>query len=133
VSTSRPTRIAAGCAALLAVAVGAGIPALAQARRIASSREKAAVIAAVRHAGGIGTQQTSSCLRVYVSTVDQRWATMQFVYVPRCEQQDGNGVAVVHRGDGAWRLVTAGSDFSCPIPGHIPQRVQRDLKLGCPT
>lgn len=132
-SSSRPTRLAPTCAALLAAVVVASIPALAQARRLASSQEKAAIIAAVRHAGDIGTQQTSSCLRVYVSTVDQRWATMQFVYVPRCEQQDGNGVAVVHRSHGAWRFVTAGSDFSCPIPGHIPQRVQRDLKVGCHT
>ncbi len=132
-SRSRPTRIARRCAAVLTVVVVAGTPALAEARRLASSRDKAAIIAALRKAGGIGTQVTSSCLRVYVSTVDQRWAMMQFVYVPRCEQQDGDGVAVVHRSHGAWRLVTAGSDFRCPIPGHIPRRVQRDLRLGCHT
>jgi hypothetical protein len=114
-------------------ALVAGIPALAQARRLASSREKAAIIAAVRKAGEIGTQATSSCLRVYVSTVDQTWATVQFIYVPRCQQQDGNGVVIVHRSRGAWRLVASGSAFRCPIPGHIPKRVQRDLKLVCHT
>ena len=106
-------------------------PAIAVARRLIEGTEKAAIITALRRAHELGTAQTASCLRVYASTVNPNWATIQFIYVPRCERQDGNGVAVMHRTQGRWRFVTAGSAFTCPIPGHIPQRVQRDLKLGC--
>lgn len=106
-------------------------PAVAVARRLVQGNEKAAIITAARRAHDLGTSQTASCLRVYVSTVEPSWATIQFVYVPRCEQQDANGVAVMHRTQGRWRFVTAGSAFTCPIPGHIPRRVQRDLKLSC--
>lgn len=106
-------------------------PAVALARRVAGGSEKAAIIAAIRRAHDVGPSQTGSCMRVYVSTVNPNWATMQFIFVRRCESQDANGVSVIHRGHGRWKFVTAGSAFSCPIPGHIPRRVQRDLKLAC--
>jgi hypothetical protein len=106
-------------------------PAVALARRLAHGKEKAAIIAAIRRAHEIGPSQTGSCMRVYVSTVNPNWATMQFVFVKRCATQDANGVSVVHRKDGRWKFVTAGSAFSCPIPGHIPKRVQHDLRLAC--
>jgi hypothetical protein len=117
-------------AALVILMVGC-LPALALARRVAGGKEKAAIIAAIRRAHDIGPSQTGSCMRVYVSTVNRNWATMQFIFVRRCESQDANGVSVIHRERGRWRFVTAGSAFSCPIPGHIPSRVQRDLKLFC--
>ena len=103
------------------------------ARRLVSGHEKTAIIAAIRRAHDIGPSQTGSCMRVYVSTVNPNWATMQFVFVARCQSQDANGVSIVHRMRGRWHFVTAGSAFSCPIPGHIPMRVQRDLKLACIT
>jgi hypothetical protein len=127
----RSTPIARACAALLAAVLVAGIPGLAQARRPASSREKAAIITAMRKAGQLGPSQTSSCLQVYVSTVDSSWATLGFIYVKRCEQQDANGIAIFHKTRGAWKFITAGSDFTCPLPGHIPARVFHDLKLFC--
>jgi hypothetical protein len=107
------------------------LPAVAVARRLATGATKAAVIAAVRRAGEIGTPQTASCLRVYISTVNSNWASMQFVYSRACERLDGNGVAVIHRIGGQWNFVAAGSAFPCPTPGHIPKRVQTDLKLFC--
>lgn len=107
------------------------LPGVAIARRLATGKTKAAVIAAVRQAHELGTPQTASCLRVYVSTVNSNWATMQFVYTRACERLDGDGVAVIHRTRGRWQLVTAGSDFTCPFPGHVPKRVQADLKLYC--
>lgn len=117
--------------ALFAALVASCLPGVALARRRATGDTKIAVIAAVRRAGQIGTSQTASCLRVYVSTVNSTWATMQFVYTRPCERKDGNGVAVVHRIHGRWRFVTAGSAFPCPIPGHVPKRVQVDLRLVC--
>lgn len=107
------------------------LPGVAIARRLASRDTKLAVIAAVRSAHELGTPQTASCLRVYVSTVNSNWATMQFVYSRPCERLDGNGVAVLHRTYGRWKLVTAGSEFFCPMPGHMPKRVQADLRLYC--
>lgn len=107
------------------------LPGVASARRLASRDTKLAIIAAVRRAHELGTPQTASCLRVYVSTVNSNWATMQFVYTRACERLDGDGVAVIHRTRGRWQLVTAGSDFTCPFPGPIPPRVQADLKLYC--
>lgn len=118
-------------AALVCALVASCLPGAAVARRLATGDTKAAVIAAVRRAGEIGTPQTASCLRVYISTVDSNWATMQFVYIPRCERLDGNGVAVIHRIHGRWHFVTAGSEFLCPFPGHIPKWVQTDLRLFC--
>jgi 3-methyladenine DNA glycosylase Mpg len=115
----------------IAVLVVLCFPAMAVARRLVQGAEKTAIISAIRRAHAIGPTQTGSCMRVYVSTVNPNWATMQFIFVARCERQDANGVAVVHRTQGRWRFVTAGSAFTCPIPGHIPQRVQKDLKLGC--
>ena len=106
-------------------------PAVALARRLAQGKEKTAIIAAIRRAHEIGPSQTGSCMRVYVSTVNPNWATMQFIFVKRCQSQDANGVSVVHRKNGHWKFVTVGSAFSCPIPGHIPKRVQQDLKLAC--
>jgi hypothetical protein len=107
------------------------LPGVALARRLATGSEKAAIISAVRRAHEIGPSQTAACMRVYVSTVNSNWATMQFVFTGRCAQQAANGVSVVHRTHGRWRFVTAGSAFSCPIPGHIPKRVQADLRLHC--
>lgn len=116
----------------LGIALIAGcLPGAAVARRLATGHTKLAVIAAVRSAGELGTPQTASCLRVYISTVNSRWATIQFLYVRRCERLDGDGVAVINRTGGRWRFVTAGSEFYCPMPGHIPKRVQADLRLYC--
>ena len=106
-------------------------PATAVARRLAGGPEKAAIIATIRAAHDIGPEQTGSCMRVWVSTVNRNWATMEFLYVARCASQDANGVSVIRRTHGHWHFVTAGSSFSCPIPGHIPARVKRDLRLTC--
>ena len=31
---------------------------------------------------------------------------------------------------GAWRFVTAGSSFDCPVP-DVPRRIAKDLKIPC--
>jgi hypothetical protein len=104
---------------------------VADARRLARASEKTAIIVAVRRAHQLAKSQTSACLKAYVSTVDPSWATLSFIYTARCAQQDANGIAIVHRRSRRWRFVTAGSDFTCPLPDHIPAAVQKDLKLFC--
>jgi hypothetical protein len=118
-------------AAALIVLLICCFPAAALARRLVRGNEKAEIVAALRRAHDIGPLQKASCMRVYVSTVNEQWATMQFIFVARCERQDADGVSVIHRSRGRWRYVTAGSAFTCPIPGHIPRRVQTDLRLSC--
>ena len=115
----------------VAAAVACCVPGAAVARRLVNGNNKAGIIAALRRAGELGTPQTSSCLRVYVSTVNSSWATVQFVYTARCEPLDGNGVAVLRHVRRRWQFVTAGSAFPCPFPGHIPRPVQADLRLFC--
>lgn len=117
--------------AVLTALVLCCLPAGGIARTLVHGNEKKAIVAAIRRAHDIGSSQTASCMHVYVSTVNPNWATMQFIFVHRCAKQDANGVAIVHRMHRRWHFVTAGSSFSCPIPGHIPPRVQRDLKLSC--
>jgi hypothetical protein len=106
-------------------------PAAAVARRAAGASEKAAIVAALRRAHDVGPSQTASCTRVYVSTVNGAWATMNFLFVARCARQDADGVAVLHRARGRWRLVTVGSAFTCSALSRIPGRVRRDLRLAC--
>lgn len=125
----RRTIGAAVAATVLGLAV---LPVGAAARRLAPGKEKTAIIAAIRAAHDISAHQTASCMKVYVSTVNPNWATMEFLLqAKRCESQAANGIAVIARRSGRWHFVTAGSDFSCPIPGHIPMKVQRDLNLDC--
>lgn len=119
-------RIAIVTAALLCCLSTAAL-----ARQLVQGKEKQAIVGAIRRAHDIGPSQTASCMRVYVSTVNRNWATMEFIFNHRCAKQDANGISIVHRTNDHWRFVTAGSSFSCPIPGHIPPRVQKDLKLSC--
>ncbi|MGA9856279.1 MAG: hypothetical protein WBQ18_00380 [Solirubrobacteraceae bacterium] len=119
-------RVAAVTALILCLGSAA-----AGARRPARGAERTAIISAMRLAHQLGPSQTAACLTVNVSTVDGSWATVGFVYAQRCAGQEANGITVMHRRNGRWRFVTAGSAFSCPIPGHIPRRVQRDLRLSC--
>jgi hypothetical protein len=114
---------------LLLLALLACVPALASARRGAHGRQKAAIL----QAAGFGRHAPLKCYDVYTSTVDGTWATATFGGSIKgvCLQVASNGVTVVHFKHGRWHFVTSGSSFGCPIPGHIPPRVQHDLRLGC--
>jgi hypothetical protein len=74
------------------------------------------------------------CLVVYVTTVDGgNWATMGFnnAMLHSCIRWAANGVAIVHRVDGRWRFLGAGSgDIPCGRLG-IPVAVRSDLILPC--
>jgi hypothetical protein len=99
------------------------VPAVAHADRAATKREQAAVSKAI----GIPKQ----CVRVRVSTVDERWARAS-VRNKRaaCADHVADGVAVFKRSHGAWKFVTAGSSFDCPVP-DVPRKIARDLKIPC--
>ena len=116
-------------AVVLALTVGACFPAGAIARRGAHGQQKAAIL----KASGVPSRAPLKCYEVFVSTVDKGWATSQYGGAVHgvCAPFGANGVSVVHFIHGHWHFVTAGSAFSCPIPGHIPQGVKRDLKLDC--
>jgi hypothetical protein len=114
---------------LVTLVLAACVPAAAGARRGAHGRQEAAVLQAAR----FGRNAPQKCYHVYVSTVSSSWATATFAgsLAGGCSRVASNGVVVVHFKQGRWHFVTAGSSFGCPIPGHIPSRVQRDLKLTC--
>lgn len=100
--------------------------AAADARRKATKSEKRA-IARVFNA-------PPKCAKVFISTVDRRWASYQFnakkIDVSPCEQAAADGIAVLRKRNGRWRFVTAGSSFECPVP-DVPKRIARDLRVRC--
>jgi membrane protein YqaA with SNARE-associated domain len=99
------------------------------ARQAARGTQKEQIL----RAAGFSRHAPSSCYVVYLSTVNRNWATATYGGSTRqpCARYGSNGVVVVHYRAGKWHLVTEGSAFSCPIPGHIPTAVQHDLKLSC--
>jgi hypothetical protein len=117
---------------LLIVAVVVSLMAFgaqALARRGVSGTEKRAIMTAA----GVKTKAPLRCFRVYVSSVGSAWAATTYggSNSKPCVTYAADGVSLTHFVGGHWRFVTAGSAFNCPIPGHIPVGVQRDLRLFC--
>jgi hypothetical protein len=114
----------------LTLAVMLAVPAVAVARRSVAGSTKTAIVRVVPTA--LPTPQR--CLVVYVTTKDGgNWATMGFnnAMLHSCIRWAANGVAIVHRGDGRWRFVGAGSgEIPCGRLG-IPVAVREDLGLPC--
>jgi hypothetical protein len=118
-------RVACG-AMLLAVL----LPAVALARRLGTKHQHAGVVAAAVAAHDINPPQ-GRCARVFISTPDTNWASLDFP--PKesksCLAQAANGVTIFHFGGGKWHLVTGGSSFPrCP-PKGVPKTVAHDLKI----
>lgn len=116
---------------LATVVLAAVITPAAEARRSAHGRQKAAIL----RASGFGPHTIPPCYDVYISTVNSSWATATYggSTTEPCVRYGSNGVVILRFRRGRWHIVTEGSAFTCPIPGHIPARVQRDLKLACST
>jgi hypothetical protein len=113
------------CRPLLAALAGlALIPAVAQADRPPTKRERAGI------AEKVGAP--ARCLKIRVSTVNTRWARMRLrLKRESCQRWAADGVAVFKkRKGGGWRFVTAGSAFDCPVP-KVPPRVVEDLRIRC--
>jgi hypothetical protein len=100
--------------------------ATADARRKPTRHERAAIAAKFDIPG--------KCLKIWVSTVNRHWARMEFngkkFEDPDCKPHAADGVVVLKRKHGKWRMVTAGSSFDCPVP-KTPPRVVQDLKIPC--
>jgi hypothetical protein len=110
--------------ALTLLLAGALVPALAQADRAPTKREKAAIARAA--------DVPKRCLRVRVSTVNRRWASAYRRNAREgCERWQADGVAVFkRRKTGGWKFVVAGSSFECPVP-RVPPAVVKDLDIPC--
>ena len=124
-----PARLRMLMASLLALSVGLAVAGTASARRPASGSQKRAIMTAA----GLRPATPLRCYRVEISTVNSAWAATQYAGATGkpCITYGADGVSITHFVRGRWRFVTAGSAFSCPIPGHIPTAVQRDLRLAC--
>ncbi len=107
----------------------AGFAAQALARHAAGGAEKRAVMTAA----GVNPRAPLRCHRVDVSAVGSAWAATTYggANTRPCLSYAADGVSVTRLVGRRWRFVTAGSAFNCPIPGHIPAAVQRDLRLFC--
>jgi len=98
----------------------------AEARRKATHAERAAIAAKF--------DAPPKCAKVFVSTVDRHWASYRFdgrtFDDPDCRPVAADGVAILQRRNGRWRMVTAGSSFDCPVP-RTPPKVAADLRVRC--
>jgi hypothetical protein len=112
------------------IAIAALSPAVALARRLATSRQHAAVVNAAVVAHDLNQRQ-GRCTQVYISTANTSWAALDFpAKEPKsCLALAANGIAVFHYRSGRWRFLTAGSDFSTCPPRGVPRNVTHDLRL----
>ena len=101
-------------------------PGSAEARRKATADERAEIAARF--------DAPPKCAKVWISTVDHRWATYAFngpkYEDPDCQPVASNGVTILRYRKGAWRTVTAGSSFDCPVP-KTPAKIVKDLRVKC--
>lgn len=122
-------RRAARLRRFVATAVAAAalsIATVASAERRAHPRERAAVIAAAVAGHDINKAQ-APCVRVSISTVNDEWASVDFVYpTPRACHEPANGISLYHHRLGHWHFVLAGSSFGCNLR-RVPKRVAADL------
>ena len=115
------TRVAVVTVAFVALLVGS-----ADARRPATKSEKRAISKTFN--------APPKCAKIFVSTVDQHWASYQFnakkIDVSPCDQVAADGIAILRKREGRWKFVTAGSAFDCPVP-DTPRKVAKDLRVPC--
>lgn len=117
------------CITLVTAVLVLAWPAAALARLVVSGPAKTPLVAAA-----LGKQVPRQCAAVYLSSKDHSWGSVSFApqrgWSSRCTKFGSNGVAVLHRVQGKWHVVTEGSDFSCPIR-HVPPAVLQDLRISC--
>ena len=108
-------------------AIGLIVPAVVNAQR-KPTRKEAVQIASVVHL-------PVSCAKVRVSTLSKKpkWGSVTFkLGADTCLPLASNGVTVARKSKGRWRLVTAGSSFSCSaLYAKVPRPVAKDLRIRC--
>jgi hypothetical protein len=113
--------IALACAASLLVVSVAG------AQRKPSTKEQAQIASVVR--------LPAICAKVRVSTETRKpkWGKVSWRRGgSQCDPLASNGVTVVKKTKGSWRLITAGSSFTCgELYAKVPKAVAKDLKISC--
>jgi hypothetical protein len=120
----RPRLLTALALACLALTAG-----VASADRKPTAKEKAQ-IASVVHLPVV-------CARVRVSTVTKKpkWASVSWKQgAAQCVPLASNGVTIVKKTKGRWRLITAGSSFTCSeLYDKVPIPIAKDLRIKCTT
>jgi hypothetical protein len=118
-------------AVLAAAALVASLaPAVAQADRKATSKERAKMVLALEDL--VDRDVSPSCTIGRVSTVDRRYGSLAFTNSKRCRGrgQAGNGFGVYRLVDGGWVYVSSGPcDEQYKLP-KVSARVSRDLYRG---
>jgi hypothetical protein len=75
------------------------------------------------------------CARVRVSTETRKpkWGRVSWREGgSQCDPLASNGVTVVKKANGRWRLITAGSSFTCSeLYEKVPRPVVKDLRIRC--
>ena len=70
------------------------------------------------------------CAIIWISSVSSSWASFSTSTRKSCVKYAANGVTILHHKHFRWHQVTAGSEFSCPVP-HTPANVVADLRIPC--
>jgi hypothetical protein len=111
----------------LAVLLTLLLAAVAHADRKPTVKEKAQIASII--------QLPVACAKVRVSTVTKKakWGSVSFKPAgAQCETHASNGVTVAKKTHGRWRMVTAGSSFTCAeLYAAVPQEVAKDLGIKC--
>jgi hypothetical protein len=111
----------------LVLALSLSLVAVAGADRKPTTKEKAQIASVI----GLPV----ACAKVRVSTVTKKpkWGSVSFKAAgTQCETHASDGVTVAKKTGGRWRLVTAGSSFSCSeLNQEVPEAVYKDLGIKC--
>jgi hypothetical protein len=108
---------------VVSLALALSVPAVAQADRPPTRSERLGIAKSM--------EIPKRCLRIRVSTVNERWSRASIRNLKAsCADHVADGIAVFRHRRGAWRFVTAGSSFDCPVP-DVPRRIAKDLKIPC--
>ena len=111
----------------LVLALSLSLVAIADADRKPTAKEKAQI------ASIIGLP--AACAKVRVSTVTKKpkWGSVGFrLSGSQCESHASDGVTIAKKTGGRWRVVTAGSSFSCSeLYQEVPEAIAKDLGIKC--
>jgi len=122
-----PGMIRAAAALILVLALSLLVPALGQASRKPTDKEKAQIASLVRLPG--------VCARVRISTVSRKpkWGSVSWRGgASQCDPLASNGVTIAKKSSGRWHSVTAGSSFDCSsLYNQVPRAVAKDLGIKC--